>query len=139
MKEQQEIAKKQREDIEQAQKEQQKLQTELEAKNIDIESIQLELELLKEEKEELLVTNQVWTYNRNVDYRDFITVDPNVRGGKACIRGMRVTVSDVLDLLAVQMDPSYVTSELPYVTEDDVRACVAYVADRERKIHSQVA
>ena len=74
-----------------------------------------------------------------MDYRDYITTDPNVRGGKACIRGMRVSVSDVLDLLAIRPEPSFVTSELPYVTEDDVRACLAYVADRERKIHSQVA
>ncbi len=74
-----------------------------------------------------------------MDYQKIITFDPNIRSGKACIRGMRVTVSDVIDLLATGPDWTVVTQELPYVTFDDIKACLAYVADRERKINSRVA
>jgi uncharacterized protein (DUF433 family) len=74
-----------------------------------------------------------------MDYHEYITIDPNIRSGKACIRGMRVTVADVLDLLAINPDWKEVRIELPYITDNDIRACLAYVADRERKINTRVA
>lgn len=69
-----------------------------------------------------------------VDYRKIITVEPGKRGGKPCIRGLRVTVYDVLDYLASGMTHAQILQEFPYLTEDDIRACLAYAADRERKL-----
>ena len=74
-----------------------------------------------------------------VNYAEFITVDPEIRGGKPCIRGMRVTVSDVLDMLASDMSPEQIVTDFPYLTREDVRACLAFAADRERKINDRVA
>ena len=74
-----------------------------------------------------------------VNYAEFITVDPEIRGGKPCIRGMRVTVSDVLDMLASDMSPEQIDTDFPYLTREDVRACLAFAADRERKINDRVA
>lgn len=67
-----------------------------------------------------------------MDYRDIITIEPGKRGGKACIRGLRVSVSDVLDYLASGMTHEQVLHDLPYLTAEDIRACLAYAADRER-------
>ena len=67
-------------------------------------------------------------------YQDFITLEPGKRGGKPCIRGLRITVYDVLDSLASGMTHSEILREFPYLTEDDIRACLAYAADRERAI-----
>jgi len=63
-----------------------------------------------------------------------ITFDPNVMGGKPCIRGMRITVYDVLEYLASGMSQQEVLDEFPYLTEEDIRACFAYAADREKHI-----
>ena len=57
-----------------------------------------------------------------------ITVDLGQCGGRPCIRGMRVRVTDVLDLLAVGLTPEQVISELPYVELDDVRACIRFAS-----------
>jgi uncharacterized protein (DUF433 family) len=67
-------------------------------------------------------------------YSNIITMEPGKRGGKPCIRGMRVTVYDVLDYLASGMSHSDVLRELPFLTEEDILACLAYAADRERKL-----
>ena len=65
-------------------------------------------------------------------YRDIITIEPGKRGGKPCIRGMRVTVYDVLDYLASGMTQEQILQDFPYLTVEDIRACLAYAADRER-------
>ena len=67
-------------------------------------------------------------------YADIITIEPGKRGGKPCVRGLRVTVYDVLEYLASGMTPTQITQEFPYLTEQDIRACLAYAADRERKL-----
>jgi uncharacterized protein (DUF433 family) len=69
-----------------------------------------------------------------VTYSDIITIEPGKRGGKPCVRGLRITVYDVLDYLASGMTNAEVLHELPYLTEEDIRACLAYAADRERKL-----
>ena len=66
-------------------------------------------------------------------YQDIITMEPGKRGGKPCIRGLRVTVYDVLEYLASGMTHAEILHELPYLTEEDILACLAYAADRERK------
>jgi uncharacterized protein (DUF433 family) len=65
---------------------------------------------------------------------DIITIEPGKRGGKPCIRGLRITVYDVLDYLASGMSHADILREFPYLTEEDIRACLAYAADRERKV-----
>ena len=74
-----------------------------------------------------------------MDYRDIITVEPGKRSGKPCIRGMRITVSDVLDALASGLSHAEVLEEYPYLVESDIRACLAFAADRERKLTARVA
>ncbi|MFI5088701.1 MAG: DUF433 domain-containing protein [Terriglobales bacterium] len=67
-------------------------------------------------------------------YSDIITMEPGKRSGKPCIRGLRITVYDVLEYLASGMTQADVLREFPYLTEEDIRACLAYAADRERKL-----
>ena len=67
-----------------------------------------------------------------MNYRDIITIEPGKRGGKPCIRGMRVTVYDVLDYLASGMTQQQILQDFPYLTAADIQACLAYAADRER-------
>jgi uncharacterized protein (DUF433 family) len=62
-------------------------------------------------------------------YSDIITMEPGKRGGKPCIRGLRITVYDVLEYLASGMTHPEILREFPYLTEEDIRACIAYVAD----------
>lgn len=64
---------------------------------------------------------------------DRITIDPNVRFGKPCIRGTRITVGDVLGYLAAGMSEDQILSDFPQLTRDDIRACLAYAAERERR------
>ena len=68
----------------------------------------------------------------NVSYRDIITIEPGMRGGRPCIRGMRVTVYDLLSYLAAGMSEDEFLSDFPYLTREDIRACLSYAADRER-------
>ena len=70
----------------------------------------------------------------DMDYRKIITVEAGKRGGKPCIRGLRVTVYDMLDYLAAGMTYEQILKEFPYLTEEDIRACLAYAADRERRV-----
>lgn len=69
-----------------------------------------------------------------MDYSQIITIDPGKRSGKPCIRGLRITVSDVLDYLAGGMSQQEILSDFPDLTEMDIRACLAFAADRERKL-----
>jgi uncharacterized protein (DUF433 family) len=69
-----------------------------------------------------------------MSYQDIITIEPGKRGGKPCIRGMRITVYDVLEYMASGMSQSEVLEEFPYLTEADVLACLAYAADREKHL-----
>jgi uncharacterized protein (DUF433 family) len=69
-----------------------------------------------------------------MDYRPFITIEPGKRGGKPCIRGMRITVYDVLDYLASGMNVEEVLKDFPELTKDDILACFAFAADRERHL-----
>jgi len=67
-----------------------------------------------------------------MDYRERITIKPGKRGGKPCIRGMRMTVCDVLDYLASGMTPAEILADFPYLTAEDIHACLTYAANRER-------
>ena len=69
-----------------------------------------------------------------MDYRDIITIEPDKRSGKPCIRGMRMTVTDVLEYLAGGMRPEEIVAEFPDLTLQDIHACLAFAADRERKL-----
>jgi uncharacterized protein (DUF433 family) len=71
-----------------------------------------------------------------VHYRKFITIEPGKRGGKPCIRGLRITVYDVLEYLASGMSADEILRDFPDLTRDDIRACLAFAADRERKLVS---
>lgn len=67
-------------------------------------------------------------------YQDIITIQPGKRGGRPCIRGMRITVADVLGWLAAGMSHAEIIADYPELTEEDIRACLAYAADRERRL-----
>jgi uncharacterized protein (DUF433 family) len=69
-----------------------------------------------------------------MNYSHIITIEPGKRGGKPCIRGLRMTVYDVLDYLASGMTVAEVLDDFPDLTEEDVRACLAFAADRERRL-----
>jgi uncharacterized protein (DUF433 family) len=71
-----------------------------------------------------------------MDYRERITIDPAKRGGKPCIRGLRMTVYEVLEYLASGMTHEEVLADFPDLEPDDIRACLAFAADRERKFSS---
>ena len=68
-----------------------------------------------------------------------ITVEPGKRSGKPCIRGSRITVSDVLEYLAAGMSEAEILADFPELTVDDVRACLAFAAERERRLLGSVA
>jgi uncharacterized protein (DUF433 family) len=70
----------------------------------------------------------------NVDYRQLITFEAGKRGGRPTVRGMRIAVADVLGWLASGMSHKEIMSDFPELTEDDILACLAYAADRERRI-----
>lgn len=74
-----------------------------------------------------------------MNYQDYITIEPDKRGGKPCIRGMRITVYDVLDYLASDMTEAEILEDFPDLTHEDIRACLAFAADRERKLFMVVA
>jgi uncharacterized protein (DUF433 family) len=69
-----------------------------------------------------------------LDYKAIITIEPGKRSGRPCVRGMRIAVSDVLGWLAAGMTHEQIFADFPELTEDDIRACLAYAADRERRI-----
>ena len=69
--------------------------------------------------------------NSSMDYAKIITIESGKRSGKPCIRGMRITVSDVLSYLASGMSEQEIQGDFPELTKDDIRACLAFAADRE--------
>lgn len=71
-----------------------------------------------------------------MDWRSRISIEPGKRSGKPCIRGLRITVSDVLEYLASGMIEDQILQDFPDLTRDDIRACLAFAADRERKFVS---
>ena len=69
-----------------------------------------------------------------MNYQDYITIEPGKRGGKPCIRSMRITIYDVLDWLASGMSEAEILDDYPELTRDDIRACLAFAADREHQL-----
>lgn len=74
-----------------------------------------------------------------MNYQDLITVEPGKRGGRPCIRGMRIAVADVLGWLAAGMSHAEILSDFPELTEEDIRAALAFAADRERRVVTAAA
>ena len=70
------------------------------------------------------------------EYEDIVTVEPGKRGGKPCIRGMRITVDDVLEYLSSGMTEDEILSDFPYLTREDIQACHAFDAERKRRVVS---
>ena len=68
------------------------------------------------------------------DYSEIITVEPGKRGGKPCIRGLRITVYDVLEYLASGMSEAEILDDFPVLQREDIRASLAFAADRERRL-----
>ena len=68
-----------------------------------------------------------------MNYRDIITIEPGKRSGKPCIRGMRITVYDALSYLAAGMSYEEILEDFPYLTREDILACLSYAADREKQ------
>ena len=73
-------------------------------------------------------------YSLRMDYSKIITVEPGKRSGKPCIRGMRITVQDVLEYLAGGMTTEEILQDFSELTPDDIKACLAFAAYRERKL-----
>lgn len=69
-----------------------------------------------------------------MDYKHLITIEPDKRSGQPCIRGLRMTVQDVLEYLAAGTTVDELLADFPDLTADDVRACLAFAADRERRL-----
>lgn len=69
-----------------------------------------------------------------MDFRKHITIEADKRSGKPCIRGMRITVYDILEYLASGMSNSDIIADFPELTEDDIKACIAFAAHREREL-----
>jgi len=69
-----------------------------------------------------------------MNYQAIITLEAGKRGGRPCVRGMRIAVADVLGWLATGMSHAEIISDYPELTEDDIRACLGYAADRERRL-----
>ncbi len=74
-----------------------------------------------------------------MDYQHIITIEPGKRSGKPCIRGMRITVSDVLEYLASGMSVEEILADFPDLTIEDIHACLAFAAERERRLFSITA
>ena len=69
-----------------------------------------------------------------MNYQDFITIEPGKRGGKPCIRSMRISVYDVLDWLASGLSEAEILEDYPELTQDDIRACLAFADEREHRL-----
>lgn len=69
-----------------------------------------------------------------MNYKDYITIEPNKRGGKQCVRGLRITVYEVLEYLASEMTEEEILDDFPDLTREDLKACIAFAADRERRL-----
>lgn len=69
-----------------------------------------------------------------MNYREYITIEANKRGGKPCVRGLRITVYEVLEYLASDMTEQEILDDFPDLTRADLKACIAFAADRERRL-----
>lgn len=69
-----------------------------------------------------------------MDYHERIVINPAVRSGKPCVKGTRITVYDVLSYMAAGMTPDQIIADFPDLKPEDIRACLAFAADRERKL-----
>jgi uncharacterized protein (DUF433 family) len=69
-----------------------------------------------------------------MDYQNIITIKPGKRSGKPCIRGMRITVYDILEYLAGGMSEAEILADFSELTAEDIKACLAFAADREKKL-----
>ena len=69
-----------------------------------------------------------------MSYEGIITIEPGKRGGQPCIRGMRITVYDVLSYLASGMTEKQILADFPYLTREDILACLSYAAEREHRM-----
>ncbi len=74
-----------------------------------------------------------------MDYTQIITMEPGKRSGKPCVRGLRITVADVLGYLAAGMSQEEILSDFPELTQQDILACMALAADRERRFDTVAA
>lgn len=74
-----------------------------------------------------------------MNYQQLITVEPGKRSGKPCIRGLRITVYDVLEYLAAGMTEDEILADFSELTREDIKACLAFAADRERKLFPPAA
>ena len=84
----------------------------------------------------LLTTNNGPCKLKAMTYRERITIEPGKRGGKPCIRGFRITVYDVLEYLAAGMTEQEILADFPDLEPEDIKACLTFAADRERKFVS---
>lgn len=73
-------------------------------------------------------------YYLNMEYKDHIDINPEIRNGKPCIRGMRITVYDILEYLASGMSESQILNDFPELKSDHIKACLMFAADREKKL-----
>jgi uncharacterized protein (DUF433 family) len=85
-------------------------------------------------EEEQDSSSELTIYNAPVDYQKIVTVERGKGGGRPCIRGMRITVYDVLSYLASGMTHQEILADFPYLTEEDILACLSYAADREHHL-----
>ena len=74
-----------------------------------------------------------------MNYSNIITIEPGKRSGKPCIRGMRITVVDVLEYLASGMTEADILRDFPELTPDDIHACLSFAAEREKKLVMAIA
>jgi uncharacterized protein (DUF433 family) len=76
-------------------------------------------------------------YRPRVDWRSRITIEPGKRSGKPCIRGLRITVGDILEYLASGMSEDEILRDLPDLEREDIRAALAFAAAREERVHGR--
>ncbi|MGA8649197.1 MAG: DUF433 domain-containing protein [Xanthobacteraceae bacterium] len=69
-----------------------------------------------------------------MNYQGIVTIEEGKRGGRPCVRGLRIAVGDVLGWLAAGLSHEQILADYPELTENDIRACLAYAADRERRL-----
>lgn len=82
----------------------------------------------------ILVIRAMLHLDQRMNYQSIITIEPGKRGGRPCVRRMRIAVADVLGWLAAGMTHQAIIADYPELTEDDILACLAYAADRERRL-----
>ncbi len=83
--------------------------------------------------------DRVWGRIHVMNWQDRISVSPEIRSGKPCVRGTRITAYDILEYLAGGMSEDDILSDFPDLTRDDIRACLAFAAARERRLKNSVA